>query len=850
MDLTKSYHQIPVRQADQCKTAIITPFGLFEYRRTPFGLRNAAQSFQRMMDQILQGLPFIFCYIDDILIFSSSPDEHKRHLQQLFDRLEQHDLIVNLDKCVFAVPTIDFLGHRLSAAGIAPLADKVAAIAEYPRPNTAEEIRQFTGLINFYHRHIPRLGGILAPLYAATAGNTKKKQAITWTREMTKAFHDAKAALINATTLAHPQPDAPLALTTDASDSGAGAVLEQLVRGAWQPVAFYSKKFKPAETRYSTFDRELCSIVLAIKHFRHLLLGRDFTIFTDHKPICGAIRRISDATSPRQERHLTFISEFTSTIVHVAGKNNPVADALSRQPAQQQATDDVHPTCSACGRPGTVATVSTPTTAAPATNLPALAEAQLRDESLLRFLQHHNRDKLRLEPVGLPDNSATVWCETSSSTPRPLVPEKLRKPIFLHLHNLAHPGAKATIKLVKTRFFWPNMAKDLRTWTAACLKCQRAKVHRHIKPAVQFIDVPADRFDEINVDIVGPLPVSEGHTHLLTIMDRFTRWPEAIPLRDTSAATCCTALLHHWIARFGVPRKITSDRGAQFTSALWRQMSNTLGIQLNHTTAYHPQSNGLVERFHRHLKAALVARTDPDNWYQQLPWVMLAIRNTVKDDLNTSPAALVYGTTLTLPGDVLPVHPALPHLDRLQQLHEQFAATQPCQTRHHRKPEPSHPLPVNTRYVFVRRDMHRTPLTPAYEGPFKVVALRDTNVVIQRGLAEDTIAAERCKPAVVESDDQLAVPPRRGRPPAAATWTQPAQVFLPLVPDPTPSPLPTRPPSPESPQAPARPPPDRPAAADLPPVRPAMDGQADTDNSCRPRRPRNAPPRFTDFIME
>ena len=596
---------------DVPKTAVITPFGLFEFLRMPFGLKNAAQTFQRLMDTVLRDLPFLFVYLDDILVASTSKAEHTSHLLTLFERLSQHGLSINPAKCQFGLRTIDFLGHRINKDGAVPLPSKVEAVMNFPRPLSVKSLQEFLGMVNFYHRFLPHAAQLMQPLYEALKGKAAR-HAVIWTEERNRAFEDAKAALAKATMLAHSAPKVPISITSDASDYAVGAVHEQWVKGAWQPLAFFSRQLRPNEWIYRFT-------------FRFLLEGRSFTAYVDHKPLTFAMVKVAEPWSARQQRQLSFISEFTTDIQHVAGKHNPVADCLSRA-----ITGAVHF----------------------GVDYDCMAADQISDPDVQALRTAETG--LRLEDVAFGAAGTTLLCDVSTGQTRPVVPTGWRRQIFDAVHGLSHPGKRPSQKLVAAKFVWHGLKKDVRKWAETCVVCQRSKVHRHTKAPLAHFLVPERRFDHVNLDLVGPLPTSQGFTHLLTMVDRTTRWPEAVPLVSTAAADVARAFIITWVARFGIPSDISSDRGPQFTSGLWNTVAESLGTKLHRTTAYHPQANGLCERFHRSMKAALRASLKDGNWVDRLPWVMLGLRTAPKEDLQASSAELVYGQPLRVPGDFVP----------------------------------------------------------------------------------------------------------------------------------------------------------------------------------------------------
>ena len=418
-----------------------------------------------------------------------------------------------------------------------------------------------------------------------------------------------------------------------------------------------------------------------------------------------------DFWSLRQQRHLAYVSEFTTDVRHIEGKANTVADTLSR---------------------GKISAISSPQ---PGVDYKAMAAAQRADPSITAVPAA--TIGLVIRDIPLDNYGNSILCDISTGRPRPLVPDTWQRTVFVAVHDLSHPSIRATKQLVAAKFVWPGLRKQVGIWAKTCLRCQAAKVHRHTTPSrpVCACDTPFRSHPRRHV---GPLPPSHNYRYQLTVVDRFTRWPEAIPLVDAQTLDCsiwCTGRAH-------------LRQGSQFTSELWATLSQLNGTGRHRTTAYHPQSNGIVERFHRRLKSALMARLTGPDWIDELPWVLLGIRTVPKEDLGCSSAEMVYGAPLTVPGDFLPpgqdTDDVAHFLPRLRATVRKLAPRPPVP--HGTKPSSVPTALADSRFVFVRRDSHRPPLTPPYEGPYKVLVYGDKSFVLDYGTRQDSVSIDLSSP--------------------------------------------------------------------------------------------------------
>ncbi|GFT48817.1 transposon Ty3-I Gag-Pol polyprotein [Nephila pilipes] len=430
------------------------------------------------------------------------------------------------------------------------------------------------------------------------------------------------------------------------------------------------------------------------------------------------------------------LAEFPSLVEAVStsrklkheGSENVVADALSR----------IH-----------ISTINTPSVV----DFNKMAREHLKDSQLQDILAGSCSTSLVLQPLPVGQPPVTLHCDVSMDRIRPFVPKMFRREIFNNLHTLSHPGVRASLKMVAERYVWPSMRQDVVLWARTCLQCQRAKVSRHTRSEIGKFELPSSRFEHIHIDLVGPLPPSEGFRYCLTCVDRFSKWPEAFPLVEISAEAVANTFYTGWISRFGPPLRLTTDQGTQFEASLFDALSKFLGTEKRHTTPYHPAANGQVERFHRQLKAAIMAHGNAQ-WTTVLPTILMGFRATWKEDLQATTAEMIYGAPIRLPGEFLcPSKPSADPVTFVGRLRETMQRLSPPKTQHHGHCTIFVSKDLATcSHVFLRTDSLKKGLQPPYEGPYKVVSRTEKVFRILRHGKEVSVNIDRLKPAYIPKE--------------------------------------------------------------------------------------------------
>ena len=693
LDLQSGYHQIRMQDDDVPKTAFRTPLGHFQWKVLSFGLTNAPATFQAVMNDVFRPCigKFVLVYLDDILVYSRSADEHVQHLRTVLQLLRDHKLYAKLSKCSFNLPELEFLGHIVGADGVRPDPHKVQSVRQWPVPRDVRQVRSFLGLTNYFRRFIQGYSQLVRPMQLLL----RKGAEFNWCQNCQVAFDQVKTALTNAPVLVLPDFSKPFEVICDASGGAVGAVLLQ----QGKPIAFESHKLSPADMRKSPYERELYAVVHALEIWRCYLDGAVFKIVTDHNPL--RFLRTQASLSPKLARISEFLERFHFEWEYRPGRQN-VADPLSRHPGLLAAVSTragsrvVSQDAQGRGEAGQVPAAGqapaqrpqkTRKTAPDAGLVAALASdnstggVSMEDtemDELVPEVEPEVRQEtatfqplLRGSPESLLEGIKSISADADTFKDERVVyslrftdglwykgaavavPKygTLRQQCLEFAHDApfsGHLGITKTLKQLHRLFWWPSMYKDVCKYIKSCPKCQRNKPSMQ-QPGglLQSLPVPGRRWESVSVDFITQLPTTKsGFDAIVVFVDRLSKMVRFAPCHSTVTAEQAAQLfVENVFKSHGIPRTMVSDRGPQFASKFWQEFHKLLGSRVQLSTAFHPQTDGQTERANRVLEEMLRHYVSPrqDDWDKCLPLAEFAVNNSWQESVQSTPFFLNYG---------------------------------------------------------------------------------------------------------------------------------------------------------------------------------------------------------------
>lgn len=654
LDLKGAYNLIRIREGDEWKTAFRTRYGLFECLVMPFGLTNAPATFQRMINHVLRTYidDFVIVYLDDILIFSKTFEEHEKHVHQVLQTLQDANLLVELEKCSFHVQEVKFLGHLISPGQVRMDPDKLAAIRDWELPNSRKGMQSFLGLANYYRRFIRNYSKIAKPLTDATRleedekGKKKPKdRKLAYKPEIEAAFEQLKNALLSEPVLIMYDPNKPLEIETDSSDFAIGGVLVQKdENGKPHPVAFFSRKLHGPELRYPIYDKEFMAILEAFKEWRHYCLGSKYKVkvHTDHRNIVYFTK--TQKLSARQTRYFETLSDFDYELIHCDGTANGRADALSRKEEHFEEIPEIEAQILRKNHKGHY--------------------EQIRIDTLF-VVEEHNPilDKIRecvsgMEPDLLPEG-ATIEDGLPKWEGRIWVPPELQLEAIQDLHRsmiaAAHRGVRTTWNHAIRYYRFEGMKNKISEVIKKCDICKKTKDERH-RPygTLQPLPVPERNWHTVTFDHITDLPKSKDpltgkqFDSIFVVVDKLSKQAYFLPHEKAHTAENLAHLYMRYVfAEHGIPKEIISDRGSTFASKFWQELMAKLGTHHKLSTAYHPQTDGQTERMNQVIEAYLrcYINLQQDNWVEMLPQAQLQYNSSVTESTGVTPFYANYGFT-------------------------------------------------------------------------------------------------------------------------------------------------------------------------------------------------------------
>ena len=685
VDMAGAFHCIELDPRDREKTAFATPFGSFQQKRLGFGLTNGPSAYCRLVEKVLRGIPSSVAigFLDDGVIHSSDFQTHLANLDTTLAAYQAGGLKLSPAKCDFFAEKITFLGHEVSAEGVRPTEEHVKAVKDWPLPRLKTEVRSFLGAVGYYSEHIPDFAQLAAPWFEAMGKTTKEdeKKELRITSDMEANFKELKKRLITRPVLGLPHFKGPKAgrfiLDTDFCHLQIAAVLSQQQEGKEVVLAYGSKKLNSAQRNYASHKGELLAGQEYMQKFRYYLQGQHFLWRTDNK----ALEQNLSMKNPSSviARWLAILADFSFDVQHRPGKQHVVADALSRHGAGEPADPE--------GKEEEVKTVTqgAPCLAALAMPSPSrgeLLDAQLGDEDLMlvrkwvetgvsptgpelkRCSEGAKKyagqlDRLSLDSRGLLQRKGDVfdgkdyhfhWC----------LPRSMLEATIQAAHEIGgHMSGDKTAKRISTKFYFPSLRRETEAQLRLCRECQAKARGPQLQRHTLLDGSTGYPFHKVHVDYMGPFNPGDasGAKWLLTLRDSFSKWVEAIPVRDSTAETTINALNKDVFARFGYPEQIHTDQGPQFMSHLFRDYCSDLNIKHTTTLGYNPKSNGQVERMHRDLATIIRALTNCEDsdgaWETVLPQALFALRTTISEATGLSPHQILFGREASQPLDLL-----------------------------------------------------------------------------------------------------------------------------------------------------------------------------------------------------
>lgn len=730
MDIKSAYWHIPLHSESKEKTAFtVQGRGLFQFNRMPFGLHNAPATWQRYIDDVLgpELEPFVFVYLDDIILTTPTFEEHMRVLEEVLRRLKENNLILNVDKCKFCRSELKYLGYMVDAKGLRVDPEKVEAILKIPVPKNVRQIRQFTGTASWYRRFIPNFATRLHPLTSLL----RKGKKFIWSDETQQAFEDIKSCLIKSPILACPNFEKPFTISCDASTIGLGAVLSQVTEdGGETVIAYASRTLTCAEQKYSATERECLGVIWAVEKFRPYVEGSKFTIVTDHYSLLW-LHNLKDPQG-RLARWALRLQPYNFDLVHRKGTEHTVPDMLSRLPQ----LSDIEPA-----------------------SILQLTEEVGETEPVdawYRKMLHHVKEygdrypSWRAEGKILwklvPDNHQL---KTGTADWKKVVPKEQRAKVISEHHDAptaGHLGVHKTLQRVQHTWYWPKMRQDISKYVARCKVCQQTKYSQDCPSGLlgsrRSVDQP---WIMISADLIGPFPRStRGYKYLLVVTDTFTKFTLLFPLRAATASSVAKHLEEEVFMVFGVPRFIICDNGPEFIGGRVKRLARDYKVNILFNASRHPQANP-TERTNKTIVTMLRAYVGECHrqWDKHIPQLGFALRSAVHEVTGYSPAFLTFGRELDVSGEgykicedfsQLPtVTSAEGHAGRLQELQEVYRNVVSRLEKNHQK---------NARHYNLRRrhvqydvgDMvwkknftqsnaaayYSSKLAPTFVGPFRV----------------------------------------------------------------------------------------------------------------------------------